>query len=60
MAVGGLGLAGLLATRHVKVDYKPRPGTATSQGHILKDYHALETTQKNYYATLGCAIPQVI
>lgn len=60
MVVGGLGQAGLPAIRPVKVEFKPRPGTATSLGHAQKDFHALETTQRNYYATLGSAIQQVI
>ena len=59
MVVGVPGQAGQYAPNPVKVGSEQGPGYATSQGHILKDFHALEMPLMKSHVTLIFAMQQV-
>ena len=59
MANGVPGQAGQSAASLAKAESEKGQDCATSRGPIQKDFHALETAQMNYHATLICAMQQV-
>ena len=59
MVVGGIGIAGPFALSRVKVGWDQGQDSATSLGHILKDFHVQEMAQMKFHATLICVMHQV-